>query len=256
MSDTQSLGTPVLEVRNLSKHFGAVKAVEGLGLSLYKNEITALVGDNGAGKSTFIKVLSGVHAPTTGEIYINGEAVDITGTQSARKLGIETVYQSQALIDSFDGALNLYLGREKIRDDIWGRLFRFLDYKGMRASTSALVKRLGVNLTATEPVYQLSGGQRRSLEVGRAVHWGGQLIIFDEPTNNLGVEQTNRIMELIRSLRDQFNVSILFVSHDLEYVFRLVDRVVVLRNGQKVADKRVADTNREEIVSYITGAVA
>ena len=245
---------PILEVRNLSKHFGAIKAVENVSIQFYKGQITAIVGDNGAGKSTLIKMISGALTPTTGEIYINGEKVNIPDTATARKYGIETVYQGQVLVEGFNAASNLFLGRERFQKNLFGKILKFLDFRGMQEETEKVLIKIGVKMKdTTAPVRDLSGGQRRSIEVGRAVYWGGKILIFDEPTNNLGVEQKERIIRLIGRLREEFDVSIIMISHDLEYVFNLVDRIVVLRNGKKVGDVVKSETTKTEIVSLITG---
>ncbi len=248
---------PLLEVKNLSKSFGGVQALDHVNAEFRVGDITAIVGDNGAGKSTLIKAISGVHEPTTGEILIKGNKVDINNTQTARKLGIETVYQEQSLIEPFDAASNLFLNRESIKDNWFGRLFKSLDSEEMREKTRDLLDKIGVELKDLDtPVRNLSGGQRRSIEVGRAVFWGGEILIFDEPANNLGVEQTEEVINLISQLREQFDVTIIVISHDIEYVFKLVDKILVLRNGKKVGEKKIKETEKEEIISLITGAIS
>ena len=244
----------ILEVKNLKKYFGGIKAVDGIDMKLYEGEIIAIVGDNGAGKSTLIKTISGIHKKDSGEIYINGENVNITNARSARKNGIETVYQDQKLVAKFDTAENLFLGREKITENVIGKFLRVLDFKYMKKEAEKLLKRVGIKLKEVDaPVRYLSGGQRQGIIVGRAVYWGGRIVIFDEPTNNLGVKQEKKVIGLIKRIRDKYNVSIIVITHNIAHVFELVDRIIVLRNGKIVGDRIKRNTNPNEIVSMITG---
>jgi len=246
----------VLEVRSLCKYFGGVRAVDELNLKVYEGEIIAIVGDNGAGKSTCIKAISGVYKINRGEIYINGEKVTINNPKDARRYGIETVYQDESVVTNFDASHNLFLGREKVRSDILGRLFRFLDRKYMKEEARKLLEKIGISLKDVDAsLRNLSGGQRQSVVVGRAVYWGGKILIFDEPTNNLGVRQERKVIELIKRIRDAYNVSIIVISHNIAHVFELVDRIIVLRNGEKVGEKIKDETDPNQIVSMITGVV-
>jgi ABC-type sugar transport system ATPase subunit len=244
----------VLEVKGLSKYYGGIKAVENVDFKLYEGEIVAIVGDNGAGKSTLIKTISGVLKKHSGSIFVNGKEVDINSRDTAKKFGIETVFQEQTLIQNFDAAGNLFLGREKIVNNRIGKFFKILDYKYMRKETVTLFKKLGVGIKdITAQVRNFSGGQRQGVIVGRAVYWGGNIIIFDEPTNNLGVNEQRIVLDLILKLRDEHNVAILIISHNLYHVFEIVDRIIVLRNGEKVGERIKTETNQNEIVSLITG---
>ena len=244
----------VMEVKGLSKHFGGVKAVDEVDFKLYKGEIVAIVGDNGAGKSTLIKCISGVYERDGGDIFVNGKNVNITDPNSAKQYGIETVYQDHGLITDFDAASNLFLGRERYEENILGKFFKFVDFKYMKKEAEELLKRIGITINEINaPVSDLSGGQRQGVVVGRAVYWGGEIIIFDEPTNNLGVKEQRNVLELIRQLRDQYDVSIIIISHNLYHVFELVDRIVVLRNGRKIGERLKNRTTQNEIVSMITG---
>jgi len=244
----------VLEVKKLSKYFGGLKAVDGIDLKLYEKEIIAIVGDNGAGKSTLIKTISGVYKKTDGQIYINGKEVDITSTIDSRRNGIETVYQSDGALNSFDAPANLFLGREKLLDNFLGRVCGIMDTRYMKKETEGLLKKVGVEVkNISADVSDLSGGQRQSIIVGRAVYWGGNILIFDEPTNNLGATQQRNVISLIKRIRDEYGVSIIVISHNIAHVFELVDRIVVLRNGKKVGERLKKDTNPTEIVSMITG---
>jgi len=245
----------VIETKSLEKHFGGIMAVNKIDMKLYKNEILAIVGDNGAGKSTLIKTITGVYKKDGGEIYIEGKKVDIRNTRDAKNLGIETVYQDKGLIPVLDASSNLFLGREKMRKNFLGKVFKFLDVWYMREETKNLLKKIGVELKdLTAHVKFLSGGQQQSVIVGRAVYWSGKILIFDEPTNNLGVNEQNKAIELIRNIRDTYKeVSIIMITHNLYHVFKLVDRILVLRNGQVVGERLRAKTTRNEIVSMITG---
>ena len=243
-----------LEVRGITKHFGGIKAVDDLDLKLYKGEIIAIVGDNGAGKSTLIKMISGVYKKDRGKIYINGSEVKIENTIDARNHGIETVYQDQGLVQNFNASMNLFLGREKVFSNFLGRIFKMVDYRHMRRETEKMFDMVGVDIKDIyAEVEQFSGGQKQSVVVGRAVYWGGKILIFDEPTNNLGVKQERRIIELIKKIRKEYGVSIIIISHNIAHVFELVDRIIVLRNGKVVGEKLKVETNTNEIISMITG---
>jgi len=244
----------VLEAKNLTKQFGGIKALDHADFKLYKNEIVAIVGDNGAGKSTLIKLISGVYNKDSGEIYIDNKLVKIENPSDAKSYGIETVYQDQGVIDIFDASLNLFLGREKLQNNVFGKLFKFVDYKFMRNESIKVLDKLGIMLKdPSAEVETLSGGQKQSVVVGRAVYWGGKILIFDEPTNNLGVNQERKIIELIKTIRDEYEVSIIIISHNINHVFELVDRIIVLRNGKIVGEKIKNRTNVNEVISMITG---
>lgn len=250
-------GKVVLETKGLCKYFGGIKAVNNIDLKLYENEIIGLVGDNGAGKSTFIKTIAGLYKRDAGKIYINGEEADINNPIDARNLGIETVYQDQGLIPILDAASNLFLGREKLQDNIIGRFFKIVDDKYMKKEAARVLKGLGIELKdVNSEVYNLSGGQRQTVAIGRAVHWGNNILIFDEPTNNLGVKQEKKVLDLIKKLKDEFNVSIIVITHNITHIFELVDRIIVLRNGEKGGEKIKDETNPNEIVSMIIGVAS
>ncbi|MGC8777230.1 MAG: ATP-binding cassette domain-containing protein [Candidatus Caldatribacteriaceae bacterium] len=245
---------PVLEVRGLCKFFGGIKAVNNVDFKIYDREIVGIVGDNGAGKSTLIKVLSGVYEKTAGDILIRGQAVEIRNSSDARRLGIETVYQDQGLIPIFDAASNLFLGREKLREDFLGRIFKLVDDKFMFQETDRVLHSLGIDMKdARSRALYLSGGQRQTIAIGRAIYWKGKILIFDEPTNNLGVKQERKVLDLIKHIRDELGASIIIISHNIAHIFEVVDRIIVLRNGEKVGERMKNETNPAEIVSLITG---
>ena len=247
----------VLETQGLCKFFGGIKAVNNVDFKLYENEILGLVGDNGAGKSTLIKTISGLYKKDDGKIYLGSKEVEINSPIDARRYGIETVYQDQGLIPILDAASNLFLGREKLRDNPIGKFFKIVDERFMRKETEKVLEELGIKLKSlgTE-VFSLSGGERQIAAIGRAVYWGENILIFDEPTNNLGVKQERKVLDLIKKLREEFKISIIVITHNISHIFELVDRIIVLRNGEKVGEKMKDETNPNEIVSMIIGVAA
>ena len=242
---------PLLEVKGISKLFGGVHAVEDVSLSLARGEVLALAGDNGAGKSTLIKVISGVHRPDGGEIRYRGQPVDFPNPQAARDRGIETIYQDLALADNLDVGANVFLGRE-----LMCRRFGFLpviDRKRMREEAGRSLAELDITLhRLDQPVRQLSGGQRQAIAIGRAIHWQARVLIMDEPTAALGVPEQRKVMALIRNLRAS-GAGVIFISHNLADIFEISDRIVVLRRGLKVGERRKAETNPDEIVHLMVG---
>jgi len=248
-------GTPVLEARNIHKNFGGVRALEDVSFHLNKGEILGIVGDNGAGKSTLIKTVTGAYRKTSGEIWLDGKHVEVENTRKARELGIETVYQASGLVEVMDAPSNLFLGREMTRSNWLGNALGFINRRKMRVETVELLKMLNIevrNLAA--PVRNLSGGQQQSVAVGRAAYWQGKIIILDEPANNIGVDQQRAVLELVERVRDTQGVSFILISHNMDHIFNLADRVLVMRNGRTVGNLRIADTSRAEVVGLITGA--
>ena len=242
-------GPPLLKLSGIRKAFGAVSALNGVDLEVWRPEVVALLGDNGAGKSTLIKIISGVITPDSGEITIEGELVRFTGPDGPKRLGIETVYQDLALISTFDTIENIYLGREMKAS---GGLR--LDHSGMAREAHKHLTALNIKLPSLRKrVRYLSGGQRQAVAISRATGWGAKLIIMDEPTAALGVRESHQVLELVKSLRAA-NVSIIVISHNVEHVFEISDRIVVLRHGRPVATVRTHETTHEEVVRYITGA--
>ena len=240
------MASPVLEAKGIAKHFGGVTALTDVDIALHKSEIVALVGDNGAGKSTLVKILSGVHPPDEGEILINGQPTRIESPQRAMHLGISTVFQDLALVNERDVAHNMFLGREPCR-------FWFLvDRRRMRREARQTITALRVGLPSVRSrVGSLSGGQRQAIAVARAWQQGGQITLLDEPTAALGVREATKVMDLMITLRAEGH-GILLISHNLESVFELADRIIVLRHGRKIEDVRAADTSRRDIVSLLT----
>jgi len=244
------MDAPVLELKDIRKSFDAVVAIENFSLDVHPGEIVALVGDNGAGKSTLIKIISGVHGPTSGSIAIDGEAVAMTSATMARSHGIEVVYQDLALADQQTVYMNMFLGRELTNG------LGLLDRKRMIAETEHLVKELDVRIpSAHATIRDLSGGQRQGVAIARATHWAKKLILLDEPTAALGVAETAKVEELVLSLKSR-NIGVLIISHSLDQVFRLADRICVLRRGKQIGVRRTAETDKNEIVAMITGLQA
>ncbi len=245
---------PLLSTRNLVKRFGGLTAVDRVSLDIYPGEVVGLVGDNGAGKSTFIKMISGVHHPTEGKIYFEGNEVHISRPSDARDMGIETIYQDLALSGNLDAAANIFLGREQQKKYLGG-LIRMLHERYMHAEAKRLLSDLDVHLPSLHTkIDNLSGGQRQAVAIARAVYWEARMMIMDEPTNNLGVVEQAKVLDLIRRLRDQ-NVPVIVISHTMRDIFTVSDRIVVLHRGRKVTEKRKEDTSPEEIVQYIMGAL-
>jgi len=237
-----------LSLSGISKHFGGIVAIERFDLEVEAGEVVALVGDNGAGKSTLVKIISGVHQPTEGEIRLAGERVSFRDASDARANGVEVVYQDLALVDLQPVYMNLFLGRELRR-----KPFGLLDRAEMARQTQQLVDDLDVRIpTAKATLSDLSGGQRQAIAIARATHWASRLVLMDEPTAALGVAETAKVEELILKLKAR-GAAVLVVSHNMEQVFRIADRVTVLRRGRQVGTKRVAETSHNELVSMITG---
>ncbi len=240
----------LLEVRNLTKHFGGVHALQDFDCKLFKSEILGLVGDNGAGKSTFIKIISGVYKPTYGEIFWNGEKIEIASPRMARDLGIETIYQDLALAENLDVPSNIFAGKELCKS-YFNNNIQILDKQKMYTETEALLKRLGVEIKEINtPVKDLSGGLKQSIAICRAVYWDAKLIIMDEPTANLDSIQKDSLLNVIKNLKRQ-GISVIFISHSLEDVFEVTDRIVVLRQGEKVLDIETNKKYEEEVVDLI-----
>jgi simple sugar transport system ATP-binding protein len=245
--------SPLLQATSIRKHFGSVVALRDANLELVAGEVHAIVGDNGAGKSTFIKILSGVLQPDAGDILIGGRAVTINNPHIARELGIETVYQDLALAGHLDAASNLFLGREKMLPPPLGWM-GFLDKRAMRRRTEEEMRHLKIGIKSVEqPVLSLSGGQRQAVAVARAVAWGRRIVIMDEPTAALGVRESLMVLQLIREIRSR-GIGIIMISHNLPEVFDVADRISVMRLGQTVASFTKSETSMEAIVTMMTGA--
>jgi simple sugar transport system ATP-binding protein len=239
---------PLVRIERVRKEFGAVVALEEVTLDVNPGDIVALVGDNGAGKSTIVKCIAGVYPPTAGQILLQGRPVHFSSPLDARRLGIETVFQDLALANAQPVYMNMFLGRELVKGPL-----RRLDREAMAAETQTLLDELDVRIVSPRQMtHELSGGQRQGVAIARAVRWARWLVLMDEPTAALGVEETRRVEELIRRMRDRGR-AILIVSHSLDQVLRLSDRICVLRRGKQVGVRRTSETTGDEIVAMITG---
>jgi ABC-type sugar transport system ATPase subunit len=240
--------TPLLRIERLRREFGAVVALEEVTLDVDPGDIVALVGDNGAGKSTVVKCIAGVYPPTAGQILLEGQPVRFSSPLDARGEGIEAVFQDLALADAQPVYMNMFLGRELVKGPL-----RRLDREAMVTETQTLLDELDVRIDSPRAtIRDLSGGQRQGVAIARAVQWAQRLVLMDEPTAALGVAETQRVEEVIRRMRDSGR-AILMVSHSLDQVFRLADRVCVLRRGRQVGIRRTSETTGDEIVAMITG---
>ncbi len=243
---------PPLEVRALSKSCGPVRALHDVSFGLARREVLGLLGDNGAGKTTLVKCVSGILRPDSGSILVDGQEVRIESPTTARALGIETVHQALALVNTLDVASNLFLNREIVRPAPL-RWLRWLDKGRMYREADDILQQLQIRVAVRQPIERLSGGQRQAVAVGRAVGWGRHIVLMDEPAAALGVEQSRHVLELIDRLREQ-DVAVLFISHNMQQVVDVCDRAVVLRHGGKVADLNVGDVTPRDLVDFITGA--
>lgn len=243
-----------LEVRGLSKSYGPVKALRGVSFSVASGEVLGLVGDNGAGKTTLVKCLSGIVRADAGEILIDGRPATIDSPKSARALGIETVHQDLALIDTLDVASNLFLNREETVGRGPLRAFGWMSQRRMHRDAKTILDGLKINIPSVRyPIERLSGGQRQAVAVGRAVAWGQRIVVMDEPSAALGVEQTRLVLELIRTLRER-GIVVVLISHNMQNVLDVCTRAVVMRHGAVVADLDTAEVTARDLVDHITGA--
>lgn len=246
---------PVLSARGLVKRYGHVTAIDGADFDLMPGEVLAVIGDNGAGKTSLIKALTGALVPDSGEIRLNGEPIRFAGPQDARARGIETVYQDLAVAPSMDIASNMFLGREVRRPGVLGSVFRLLDKKVMREQAAAHMASLKVGIgSLTQPVETLSGGQRQAVAVARAAAWARSVVVMDEPTAALGVKESGQVLDLIRRIRES-GVPVILISHNMPHVFEIADRVHVHRLGRREAVLRPSDYSMAEVVAIMTGAL-
>jgi fructose transport system ATP-binding protein len=246
-----SVGGPILELRDVTKHFGPVHALDSVSFSLAPGEIVGLVGDNGAGKSTLVKLMSGALQPDGGTIRFEGQDVAIRSPLEARALGIETVYQDLAVVPHMDVEANLFLGREITGTQWWNRWL--LNKPAMRAQARDHIASLQVGLKSVrQSVGLLSGGQRQSVAVARAISWGRKVVIMDEPTAALGVRESRSVLELIRRVKER-GIAVVLVSHNIPHVFEVTDRIFVMRHGRRAGEVRTAEAHMNEVLGLITG---
>jgi simple sugar transport system ATP-binding protein len=243
----------IYEVRNVSKNYGAVVALDGASLKLHAGEVIGLVGDNGAGKSTLVKVLSGAHSSDSGQILLDGEERTWHNPKEALEAGIETLYQDSGLAPHLTVSQNVFLGREKFVKGIFGKL-GFLARKQMEEEAQADLEAVGIAFpSANRPVSQLSGGQRQAVAIGRAVSWARKVLILDEPTNHLGARQSGEVLEVIKRAKKK-GLGVIFISHTLPHVLEVTDRIVVLRLGKIVRDSPTSEYTADTLIGTITGS--
>ena len=248
------MAIPLVRMERVGKYYGRVKALENVDFAVNESEIVGLLGDNGAGKSTLIKVLSGAVPMTSGDIYIRGKKVNIRSTNDAIANGIETIYQDSALVTQLSIARNLFLGREPVKGP---KFFNRMDQELMNRVAGELLARVGIskNIPPQTPIGSLSGGERQAVAIARAMHFDSELIILDEPTNNLGVAETQGVLRFVRGARDSGH-SCIFIAHNIHHVFQVVDRIVVMRRGKIVADdidpKKTTVEGVERIITGMT----
>ncbi|MEM1867556.1 MAG: ATP-binding cassette domain-containing protein [Thermosphaera sp.] len=236
----------LIEVKNLHKWYGKVHAVKGVSFSIKKGEIIGLIGDNGAGKSTLIKILSGYYQPDAGEIYVDGQKVLIRSPSHARSLGIETVYQEQALVDLMSITRNFFMGRELTNKA------GFLDFKKMNDECITILRQMGLSINSpATPVRQLSGGEKQGIAIGRAMYFRARIVLLDEPTRNLSVKEVHRVLEFIKSLK-QLNISVVFVSHNIYHVYDISDRFLIMAKGELIKDVAKGKISVEELINTLT----
>ena len=247
------MSEPLLSVRNLTKIFGGLVAVDDVSFDVARGEVVGLLGDNGAGKSTLIKCISGVHARGRRRDRLRRPTVQFASPMDARRAGIETIYQDLALANNLDVGANIFLGRE-VKTRRLGGLIQTLDDKHMREQSRQTLDSLQIRFPSlTEPIEKLSGGQRQAVAIARAVYWDARLMIMDEPTNNLGVPEQHKVLEVIRMLKAR-GVPVILITHVMPDALAVTDRIIVMHRGRKVAEKVTARTNAEELVQYMVGA--
>lgn len=246
---------PLLQAVDLTKRFGGLTAVDSMSLDINVGEVVGLVGDNGAGKSTFIKMIAGVYEPDDGGIFFDGHKVLLSTPRIARDMGIETIYQDLALAENLDVGSNIFLGRE-IKNRYLGGMFKTLNRPKMRVESASVLSRLDIVIPSlTQQIRNLSGGQRQSVAIARTIYWNAKMVIMDEPTAALGVSEQHKVLTLVRTLCAQ-GVPVIIISHNMQDVFAVADRIVVMRRGKKVGERVAKQTTPDEIVSLMVGAEA
>jgi ABC-type sugar transport system ATPase subunit len=244
----------LLETRDITKRFGGLTAVDHVSIGLKRGEALALLGDNGAGKSTLIKIISGVHMPDEGEILIGGKNAHIESPIDALAAGIETIYQDLALAENLDVGANIFLGRERMKRSLG--VLKVLDDQSMREEAQKVLDRLDIEIPSLKKTIRtLSGGQRQSVAISRSIYWDAKVLIMDEPTAALGVSEQRKVLDLVRTLKDQ-GIGIILISHQMYDVFEVADRLAVMRRGVKVGERIVKDTTPDEVVSLMVGSEA
>ena len=243
----------LLQINNLTKRFGGLTAVNSVSLDVNIGEVIGLIGDNGAGKSTLIKMVSGVYQPDDGEMFFNGKKIDFTSPREARDMGIETIYQDLALAENLDVGSNIFLGREILHCYLGG-FIKTVDRSKMREEAVKALDRLNIRLPSlTQQVLKLSGGQRQAVAIARSIYWNAKMMIMDEPTAALGVSEQRKVLRLVKTLCDQ-GVPVIIISHNMQDVFAVATRIIVMRRGKKVGERMTDQTSPDEVVSLMVGA--
>jgi len=254
--NTKTLSRPAIEAKDISHSFGAVQALVNANISVNAGEVKAIVGDNGAGKSTLLKILSGLVIPDNGDIFLDGEKVSFTSPVEALKSGIQTVYQDLALIDTMSATQNVFVGREELSSNWILKKLGIVNDRHMHQEAIKALSDLGIKIPSLNAtVRSMSGGQRQCLAIARAMLFGHKVIILDEPTAALGVHESAQVLSVVDQLRSK-GLAILIVSHNMQHVFKITDSITVMRLGVSVASRKTKDTNPEEIVGLITGAIS
>ena len=244
----------ILQTQSVGKNYGSIVALQNVNFNIKPGEVVGIVGDNGAGKSTFIKILSGAHKASKGYLYLEDELVDFDSPRDAIDSGIETVYQDLSLAPHLDVVGNIFLGRELIKPGFFGHLFKILDKKEMARRTQEVLDRLKITIKSVkQPVGTLSGGQRQAVAIGKAIAWGSKIVILDEPTNALGVEESEKVLQLIREIAAE-GISVILISHTLPYVMDVCDRMTVFRRGNTITTLNRDDITLDDLVAWITGS--
>jgi len=244
---------PLLEVKNITKRFGGLVAVDNVNMKVFPGEVVGILGDNGAGKSTLIKVISGVYHADAGKIYFNNQMIKINNPMEALRIGIETIYQDLALAENLNVYSNIFLGREKLKKYLG--FIDVLDHDYMLNESKKVLKRLDIQIPSLRnKIINLSGGQRQAVAISRSIYWDAKLLIMDEPTAALGVVEQEKVLNLVKTLSSQ-GVSVIVISHQMRDVFSVASRLMVMRRGKKVAERITKETNHEEIVGLIVGSV-
>jgi len=245
----------LLQIANVTKRFGGLIAVNNVSMDVNLGEVIGLIGDNGAGKSTLIKLISGVYQPDEGELYFNNKKVSFANPREARDAGIETIYQDLALAENLDVGSNIFLGRE-LKNNYLGGFLHTLNRRKMQDESTDILSRLDIQIhSLSEQIRKLSGGQRQAVAIARSIYWNAKLMIMDEPTAALGVQEQRKVLMLVKTLRDQ-GVPVIIISHNMQDVFAVADRIVILRRGHKVGERIATETTIDEVVSLMVGAEA
>lgn len=252
MTDVIQTKRPVIRLEHVTKRFGGLTAVNDVSLEIFPGEIVALAGDNGAGKSTLIKMISGVYRPDEGHIFLEDKEITVASPMEARSLGIETIYQDLALCENLDASVNIFLGREPLKRMLG--VFRQVDRPHMLSESQKVLDRLDIHIpNLRRPIREMSGGQRQAVAIARAVYWNALLMIMDEPTAALGVPEQRKVHELVKTLKTQ-NVPVIIISHNLQDIFAVADRIIVMRRGNKVGDVRASEVTDDDLVSLMVGS--